>query len=56
MKPQNCYDWQHPDTTMKPFKALLYNMDNTTHHVAMYSGTQGYIKNKSHNTKSTWDL
>jgi hypothetical protein len=37
------------DAMIKDFRALLNNMQDATHHVAIYSGTREFIKHKSHN-------
>jgi len=49
MEPQNYCDGKHPDTMIKDFTALLDNTQDIMHHMAIYSGTQEYIKHKSHN-------
>jgi len=49
MGPQNCCDGKHPDAMIKDFKALLNNTEDTTHRVAIYSGTREFIKHKSRN-------
>jgi len=45
--PQNRPDGKHPDAMIKDFRALLNNIQDVTHHVAIYSGMQGLIKHKS---------
>jgi len=47
--PQICCDGKHPDTVMKQFWSLIDNTQDTTHHVAIYSGTLEFIKLKRHN-------
>jgi len=49
MGPQNRRDGKHPDAMIKDFRALLDNTQDTMHHVAIYSGTQKFIKHKSRN-------
>ena len=49
MGPQNRHDGMHPDTMIKDFRALLNNTQDATHRVAIYSGTQEFIKHKSRN-------
>jgi hypothetical protein len=49
MRPQNRRDGKHPDAMITDFRALLGNTQDTTHHVAIYSGTREFIKHKSHN-------
>ena len=49
MGPQNCRDGKHPDAMIKDFRALLDNTQDATHRMAIYSGTQEYIKRKSRN-------
>jgi len=44
MGPHNRRDGKHPDTMIKHFRALLDNRQDTTHHVAIYSGTWKFIK------------
>jgi len=40
MGPQNRRDEKHPDSIIKNFRALLDNMQDATHHAAIYSCTQ----------------
>jgi hypothetical protein len=47
MGPQNRRDGNHPDALIKVFRALLDNTQDTTHCVAIYSGTQEFIKHQS---------
>jgi len=49
MGPQNRCDGKHPDAMIKDFRALLDNMQDATHCVAIYSSTQELIKYKSRN-------
>jgi hypothetical protein len=49
MGPQNRRDGKHPDAMIKVFRALLDNTEDTTHRVAIYSGTQEFIPHKSPN-------
>jgi len=49
MGPQNRRDGKHPDAMIKDFRALLENTQDAIHCVAIYSGTQEFIKYKSHN-------
>jgi hypothetical protein len=49
MGPENCRDGMHPDAKIKGFRALLDNTQNETHHVAIHSGTQEFIKHTSCN-------
>jgi len=49
MGPQNRRDGKHPDAMIKDFRALLDNTQDATHRVAIYSGTQEFIKHKSRN-------
>jgi hypothetical protein len=49
MGPKNRRDGKHPDAMIEDFRALLDNMQDATHRVAVYSGTQEFIKHKSHN-------
>jgi len=48
MGPQIRRDGKHPDTMIKDFRALLDNMPDVTHRVAIYNGTWEFIKHKSH--------
>jgi hypothetical protein len=45
--PQNPCDGKHSDAMIKDFRALLNNTQDATHHVAIDSGTQEFIKHKS---------
>jgi len=47
MGPQNHRDGMHPDDMIKGFRALFDNMQDAMHRVAIYSGTQEFIKHKS---------
>jgi len=49
MGPQNRRDGKHTDTMVKDFRASLGNTRDTTHHVAIYSGTRELIKHKTCN-------
>jgi len=49
MGPQNRRDGQHPDAMIKDLRALLDNTQDATHRVAIYTGTQEFIKHKSLN-------
>jgi hypothetical protein len=49
MAPQNRRDGKHPHAMIKDFRALLDNMQDATHRVAIYSGTREFIKHKSRN-------
>jgi hypothetical protein len=49
MGPQNRHDGQHPDAMIKDFRALVDNMQDSTHRVAIYSGPREFIKHKSRN-------
>jgi hypothetical protein len=49
MGPQNRRDGQHPDATIKDFRALLDNTQDATQRVAIYSATQEFIKHKNPN-------
>jgi len=55
MGPQNHHDGEHPDAIIKDFRALLDNTQDTMHRVAIYSGTQEFIKHKSRNKMCMWD-
>jgi hypothetical protein len=46
---QNGHDGNHPDAMINDFRALLDNMQDETHRVAIYSGTREFIKHKSRN-------
>jgi hypothetical protein len=46
---QNRHDGKHPDAMINDIRALLDNMQDETHRVAIYSGTREFIKYKSHN-------
>jgi hypothetical protein len=45
--PQNRRNGKHPDAVIKEFRALLNNAKDTTHRVAIYSGTQEFIEHTS---------
>jgi hypothetical protein len=47
--PQNRGDGKHPDAMIKDFRALLDNTQDATHRMAIYSGTQEFIKHQSRN-------
>jgi hypothetical protein len=47
MGPQNRRDRKHPDAIMKDFRALLDNMQDTTHCMTIYNGTRGFLEVKS---------
>jgi len=47
--PQNRRDGKHPDAMIKDFRALLDNTQDSTHRVAIYSGTWKFIKHNSRN-------
>jgi hypothetical protein len=49
MVPQNCHDGKHPNAMIKDFSALLDNTQDAMHCVAIYSGTQEFIKHRSLN-------
>jgi hypothetical protein len=49
MGPQNRRDGKHPAAMIKDFRALLYNTQDATHRVAIYSGTREFIKHQSRN-------
>jgi len=49
MGPQNHCDGKHPDAIIKDFRALIDNTQDSTHRVAIYSGTRQFIKHKSRN-------
>jgi len=49
MGPQNRRDGKYPDGMIKDFRALLDNMQDATHHVTIYNGTQEFLKHKSRN-------
>ena len=51
MGPQNRHYGQHPDTMIKALGALLENTQNAMHDVAIYSGTQEFIKHMSRNRR-----
>jgi hypothetical protein len=48
MGPQNCCNGKHPDTMIKVFRALLYNTQDTTERMAIYSSTQQCIQHPNH--------
>jgi hypothetical protein len=47
--PQNRRDAKHPDATIKHFRALLDNTQDTTHRMKIYNGTRELLKHKSSN-------
>jgi hypothetical protein len=47
MGPQNRCDGNHPDTIIKDFRALINNIQDPPHCMAIYSGTHLLIKQKS---------
>jgi len=47
MGPQNRRDGKHHDAMIKDFTALLDNMQDATHRVAIYSGTRELTKHRS---------
>jgi hypothetical protein len=49
MGPQNHRDGKHPDSMIKDFRALLDNMQDATHCVAIYNGTREFLRQKSPN-------
>ena len=49
MEPHNCHDGKHPNAMINDFRTLLDNMQDTTHHAAIYSSTREFIKHKSRN-------
>jgi hypothetical protein len=49
MGPQNRRDGKYPDAMITDFRALIDNTRDTTHRVAIYSGTREFIKYKSRN-------
>jgi hypothetical protein len=49
MGPQNRLDGKHPGAMIKDFRALLDNRQDSTHNVAIYSGTRELNKHKSRN-------
>jgi len=49
MGPQFRRDRKHPDAMIKDFRALSDNTQDTTHRVAIYSGTWEFVKHKSRN-------
>jgi len=49
MGPQNHRDGKHPDTMIKDFRALLDNMQDAMHRMAIYNRTLELIKHKSRN-------
>ena len=48
MGPQNRRDGKLPEAMIKNFRALLDNMQDATHRVALFSGTREFIKHNSH--------
>jgi len=55
MGPQNRRDGKHPDAMIKNFRALFVITQDSTHRVAIYSGTQELIQHKSRNKTSISD-
>ena len=49
MGPQNRRDGQHSDAIIKDFSTLLDNTQDSTHSVAIFSGTREFIKHKCYN-------
>jgi len=49
MGPQNRRDGKHPDAMIKGFRALLNNTHDAMHRVAIYRGTQEFIRHTSRN-------
>jgi len=49
MGPQNRCDGKHPDAMIKVIRALLDNTRDATHRMAIFSGTQEFIKHRSRN-------
>ena len=49
MGPQNHRDGSHPDAMITDFRALLDNTQDAMRHMAIYSGTQQFIKHMSRN-------
>jgi hypothetical protein len=49
MGPQNHRDGKHPESMIEDFRALLNNTEDAIHRVAIYRGTQEFIKHKSRN-------
>jgi hypothetical protein len=49
MGPQNHRDGKYRDAMNKDFRGLLDNMQDTTHHLEIYDGTQEHIKRESSN-------
>jgi hypothetical protein len=49
MGPQNCRDRKHPDAKIKDSRALLDNMQDAMHRMAIYSSTWQFFKHKSRN-------
>jgi hypothetical protein len=49
MGPKNRCDGKHSATMIKDFRALLDNMQDTTHHMAIYNGTREFLTHKSCN-------
>jgi hypothetical protein len=55
MGPQTSHDGNQADAMIKDFRALLDNTHGTTHCVAIYNPTRGFIKHKSCNNTYTLD-
>jgi hypothetical protein len=49
MGPQNCHDGKHSDAMLNDFRALLDNIPDATHCMAIYSSTQEFIKHMCRN-------
>jgi len=47
MGPHTCPDGKHPDAMIKDFRALLNNMQNSMHWVAISSSMWEFIKHKN---------
>jgi hypothetical protein len=55
MGPQNRRDGKHSDAMITDFRALLDNLQDTTHCVTIYSGSREFIKHKSRNKTDILD-
>jgi hypothetical protein len=49
MGPQNRRDGKHREGMIKHFRALLDNMQDAMHQVAIYNSMREFLKNKSRN-------
>jgi len=49
MGPQIRRDGKRPDAMIKNFRALLDNIHDAKHRVAIYSGMREFFKHKGHN-------